>query len=93
MGTTDRRGGLVPKHLDSGNLGTEIDSLNFTTEWQDGPSFARRTVTNISTELTPELCDGPAVRTVTVTTGRHEWRNSTWVEFLLKFLRGVLEYL
>ena len=52
MGTTDRRGGLVPKHLDPGNLGTEIDSLNFTTEWQDGSSFARRTVTNLSTELT-----------------------------------------
>ena len=52
MGTTGRRGGLVPKHLDPGNLGTEIDSLNFTTEWQDGPSFARRTVTNLSTELT-----------------------------------------
>ena len=38
MGTTDRRGGLIPKHLDSGNLGTEnnslneIESLNFVTE-------------------------------------------------------------
>ena len=45
MGTTDYRVGLVPKHLDSRNLGTEIDSLNFTMEWQDEPSFARRTVT------------------------------------------------
>ena len=52
MGTTNRRGGLVPKHLDSENLGIEIDSLNFTTEWQDGPSLARRTVTNLSIELT-----------------------------------------
>ena len=38
LGTTDRRGGLIPKHLDSENLVTEIDSLNFTTEWQDRPS-------------------------------------------------------
>ena len=38
MGTTDRRGGLVPKHLDSKNLGTENNSLNFATTWQDGPS-------------------------------------------------------
>ena len=44
MGTTDRRGGLVPKHLDSGNLGTENNSLNFATTWQDGPSWAGRTV-------------------------------------------------
>ena len=56
--TTDRHGhdgpsrGLVPKHLDSENVGTEIDSLNFTTEWQDRPSLARRAVTNPSTELT-----------------------------------------
>ena len=38
MGTTDRRGGLVPKYLENLKLGTEIDSLNFVTEWQDGPS-------------------------------------------------------
>ena len=37
MSTTDRRGGLVPKHLDSGKLGTENNSLNFVTEWPDGP--------------------------------------------------------
>ena len=48
MGTTDRRGGLVPKHLDSGNLGTENNSLNFATTWQDGPSWERRTVTDCS---------------------------------------------
>ena len=51
MGTTDRRGGLVPKHLEFWNLGTEIDSLNFVTEWQDGPSWARRTVTDPLMEL------------------------------------------
>ena len=44
-GTTNRRGGLVPKHLDSKNLGSENNSLNFATTWQDGPSWARRTVT------------------------------------------------
>ena len=38
MGTTDHRGGLVPKHIDSGKLGTENNSLNFATEEQDGPS-------------------------------------------------------
>ena len=37
MGTTDRRGCLVPKHLDSGKLGTENNSLNFATEEEDGP--------------------------------------------------------
>ena len=42
--TTDRHGhdgqsqGLVSKHLENLKLGTEIDSLNFVTEWQDGPS-------------------------------------------------------
>ena len=49
MGTTDRRGCLVPKHIEFRNLGTVMDSLNFTTEWKDGPSFARRTITNLST--------------------------------------------
>ena len=48
MGTTDRWGGLVPKHLDFWNLGSEIDSLNFVTEWQDGLSQAWRTVTGPS---------------------------------------------
>ena len=38
IGTTDRRGGLVPNHLHSGNLGTENNYLNFTTEEQHGPS-------------------------------------------------------
>ena len=38
MGTTDRRGCLVPKHLDSEKLSTENNSLNFATEEQDGPS-------------------------------------------------------
>ena len=56
--TMDRHGhdgpsrGSRSKHLEFWNLGTEIDSLNFMTEWQDGPSFAWRTVTNLSTELT-----------------------------------------
>ena len=42
--TTDRHGhdgpsqGLVSKHLEILKFGTEIDSLNFVTEWQDGPS-------------------------------------------------------
>ena len=45
MGTTDRRGGLVPKHLDFENLGTEKSSLNFATQWQDGPSRGSRSKT------------------------------------------------
>ena len=40
MGTMDRRGGLVPKHIESGNLGTKNNSLNFATEEQDGLSQA-----------------------------------------------------
>ena len=41
---TDRHGhdgpsqGLVSKHLENLKLGTENHSLNFVTEWQDGPS-------------------------------------------------------
>ena len=29
-------------------MGTEIDSLNFVTEWQDGPSQAGRIVTGVT---------------------------------------------
>ena len=42
--TTDRHGhdgpsqGLISKHLENLKLGLKIDSLNFVTEWQDGPS-------------------------------------------------------
>ena len=45
MGTTDRRGCLVPKHLEFRKLGAENNSLNFATTWQDGLSWARRTDT------------------------------------------------
>ena len=44
MGTTDRRGCLVSKHLEILKFSTEIDSLNSATDTQDGPSWARRTV-------------------------------------------------
>ena len=50
---TDRHGhdgpsqGLVSKHLEK----LKIDSLNFVTEWQDGPSQALRTVTDYSVEI------------------------------------------
>ena len=73
IGTTDRRGDLVPKHIENLNLGTEnrlselrngvagqtvtgvtnshrpfreIESLKSMTEQQDGPSQARRAVTD-----------------------------------------------
>ena len=89
MGTTDRRGCLVPKHLEilkfgcwnrlselcDGHVGRtvigttnrrdppfqntskiwnwvlKIDSLNFVTEWKDGPSQAWRTVTEPSVKI------------------------------------------
>ena len=38
MGTTDRRGVLVPKQLESKNLGTKNNSLNVVRDLQDGPS-------------------------------------------------------
>ena len=51
--TTDRHGHDGPSRVSRSKilrilkkLGTEIDSLNFVTEWQDGPSWARRTVTD-----------------------------------------------
>ena len=82
MGTTDRRGGLVPKHLEFWNLGTEIDSLNFVTKVQDGPSQAWRAVTGMtgrhrsfSKNWVSELCDDSAGRTVAGTTARHRLRN------------------
>ena len=65
MGTTDRRGGLVPKHLYSKNLDTEIDSLNFTTDRHK--SFRRIESLNFVTEA--------AERTVAGTTDRHRLRN------------------
>ena len=55
--TTDCHGhdgpsqGLVSKHLEILKLGTEIDSLNFVTTWQDGLSRARQTVTDPLIEL------------------------------------------
>ena len=65
MSTTDRRGGLVPKYLDFWNLGTKIDSLNFVTEWQDGPSHAWRAVIDPSVKsslwtLWRKQQDGPS---------------------------------
>ena len=48
MGTTDRRGGLVSKHLAILKNGTEIDSLNFVTEWQDGPSQTLQTIESLN---------------------------------------------
>ena len=86
MGTTDRRGGLVPKHLEFWNLGTEISSLNFVTTWQDGPSWARRTVTDSSRNWVSELCDGSS------TTDRHRLRNPRLSRISLNVLRDVLDY-
>ena len=72
ISTTDRRGGLVPKHLDFWSLGTEIVSLNFVTEWQDGPSQVWRAVTDPSVKsslwtLWQMQQDGPSQARRTVT--------------------------
>ena len=86
MGTTDRRGGLVPKYLENLKLGTE----NQLSELCDG--MAGRTVTGVTDRHRPlveiwvsELCDGqqdgpsPARRPVTVCV------IPVGVEFLVKF--------
>ena len=56
--TTDRRRHDGPSRVSrfktlrkSENLGTEIDSLNFVTKWQDEPSQVWRTVTEPSVEI------------------------------------------
>ena len=81
-------------------MDTEIDSLNFVTEWQDGPSQAWRTVTHSSENWVSELCDGAAVselcdgaagRTVAGTTGRHKLRNPKLGRISVIILRGVLD--
>ena len=86
MGTTDRRGCLVPKHLDSRKLGTENNSLNFATKWQDRPSQTLQGIESLN------FVTEAAGRTVVGTTARHRLRNPDWVGFLLKVLRGVLDY-
>ena len=67
-------------------MGTEIDSLNFVTEWQDGPSqtFQRNWVS--------ELCDGEAGRTVAGATGRHRLRNPSLGRISLYVLRDIFDY-
>ena len=67
-------------------MGTEIDSLNFITEWQDGPSQTLQRIESLNSVT--EQQDGPsqARRPVTgcVIPGG--------VGFLLSNLRGVLDY-
>ncbi|TMW90389.1 hypothetical protein EJD97_015781 [Solanum chilense] len=82
MCTTDRRGYLVPKHLEFLNLSAEIDSLNSVTDLQDGPSQTRWTIAMFCFktlqllkigywEQLSDLRDGSAGRTVVGTTDRH----------------------
>ena len=73
-------------------MGIEIDSLNFVTEWQDGPSQAWRTVTDSSENWVSELCDGAAGQTVAGTTARHKLRNPKLGRISVIILRGVLDY-
>ena len=73
-------------------MGTEIDSLNFVTEWQDGPSQVWLTVTDSSENWVSELCDGEAGRTFAVTMARHRMRNPRRGQISVIILRGVLDY-
>ena len=105
MGTTDRRGCLVPKHLEILKLGTE----NRLSELRDG--MAGRTVTGMtdrhrhdgpsqalqrieSLNSMTEQQDGPsqARRPVTGTTARHRLRNPSLGRISLHVLRDVLDY-
>ena len=86
MGTTDHQGGLVPKYLQFWKMGTEIDSLNFVTEWQDGPSQT------LQRNWVSELCDGAEERTVAGATGRHRLRNPRLGRISVIILRGILDY-
>ena len=79
-------GGLVPKYLEFWKLGTEIDSLNFVTEWQDGPSQT------LQRNWVSELCDGATGRTVAGTTARHRLRNPRRGRISLNVLRDVFDY-
>ena len=72
MGTTDRRGCLVPKYLEFWKLGIEIDSLNFVTKWQDGPSHVWRSVTDSLVEI------GSLNLATTCRTDRHRHDEPSW---------------
>ena len=96
--TTDRHGHDRPSRgsrfktlRNSEKMGTEIDSLNFVTEWQDGPSWARRTVTHLPQKLTLNFVTEAAGRTVAGTTGRHRLRNPRLGRISVNILRGVLD--
>ena len=83
MGTTNRQGGLVPKYLEFWKMGTEIDSLNFVTEWQDGPSQT------LQRNWVSKLCDGAAKQTVAGATGRHRLHNPRQGRISVNVLRDV----
>ena len=85
-GTTDRRGGLVPKYLEFWKIDTEIDSLNFVTEWQDGPSQT------LQRNCVSELSDRAAGQTIAGATGRHRLRNPSLGRISLYVLRDVFDY-
>ena len=67
-------------------MDTEINSLNFVTEWQDGPSQTLQRIKSLNSVT--EQQDGPsqARRPVTVCV------IPDWVGFLLSNLRGILDY-
>ena len=67
-------------------MGTENDSLNFVTEWQDGPSQT------LQRNRVSELCDRAAGRTVAGAMGRHRLRNPSLGRISLYVLRDVFDY-
>ena len=93
MGTTDRQGRVILKHLEFWKIGywEQLSELR--------DDMAGRTVVGttdrhrpFSEKLVSELCDVSAGRTVTGTMTRHRLRNPDWVGFLLNVLRGALDY-
>ena len=86
MGTTDRRGCLVPKHIEILKFGC----WNRLSELCDGPSQVRRTVVSPRfktlqllriwyRERFSERHDGSAGRTITGVTDRHRLFSGNWV--------------
>ena len=69
--TTNRHGhdgpsqGLVSKHLENLKLGIEIDSLNFVTEWQDGPSQTLQRIESLNSVMEQQDGSSQARRPVT----------------------------
>ena len=99
MGTTDRRGGLIPKHLEFWKFGywNRLSELRneMTGRTIVGTTDRHRPFNGIeSLNSVMEQQDGPsqARRSVTGTTVRHRLRNPRLGRIPVIILRGVLDY-